>query len=168
MKNDNFLIICLLTFLSLSVITDCAVLNTKEYEPDYRYFTNPIIITIYILSISLDISLFILILISISNKAKGYVRDKKIINSIYFILSLLILLIWIELIYASEWYYGFGNHQDGLIASNWGIIGSIIFSTYLILNLNKRLTAKLIWFVTIFDVHVLLFLILSPINICRL
>ena len=165
MKNNKLLSIFILVFLIISVITNFAVLNTKGFEPDYRYFTNPIIISILISSIVLDILLFIFVFIFLIDE----IKYKKFKYLIYTIVSLLIFLIWAEIIYASTWYYGFGNHQGGLVeANNWGIIGSIILSLYLITYTNINSKRKFMIYCSVFVLHVFLFLMLSPINILKL
>jgi len=163
MINHRIFSFCFLIFLLVSILTNYAILTTKDYEPDYIYITNILIVSVYVLSIILDLSLFILVLNSLFIKPR---KNQSKITSIN--ISLLIILVWVELIYSSVWYYGLGNHQNAMIASNWGIIGSIIFISYLIFTSEKKNKTKMIWFSCVFLMHILIFLILSPVNILKL
>ena len=152
----------------ISVIANISVLTTNENEPGYWYFSYLLIILIYIVSIILDVILFVLIINNLKKELTDSLNKIKSKKYISIVIYSNIILIWFELIYASIWYYGLGNHQGELIeANNWGIFGSIVFLTFLILYSNKKQSIKIILFGLILVLHTFLFLVLSTINILK-
>lgn len=168
MKVNKIITVCFLIVLFICMFTNYAVLTTNEHEPNYEYFLNHIIIAIYTLSIVLDIVLFVFIIFSFFTNSSNLDKLNRTKKTIQILIFLLLTLIWAEIIYASAWHYGFGNHQNGLIANNWGVLGSIIFSCYSIICSNYNYTIRIILFFIVLILHSFLYLVLSPINILGL
>lgn len=167
MKASKPYTIFLLAFLLISIITHFGLLTSKPYEIDYRYFINPSIVAIYICAIILDVFLFVLTASSVNNKiTKPKLRIIKIFTQAT--LTILLCIIWFEIVHSSINYYGLDIQQSGLIVNNWGIIGSIIFSIYLLLLTDFNKIIKYILLVFIIAIHISLFLILVPINTLNL
>lgn len=167
MKSSKLFSIVILVFLIISILTNIGLLTSKPYEPDYNYFINPRIISIYISVIIFDLFLFVLIAITFHNNiSKTQLKLNKKLT--FATIIALICFIWLEIILGLTEYNGFDVRQNGLIVNNWGIIGSILFFIYFfnMTDINKLAKYSLLIFVLL--LHIFLYLVLTPVNILNL
>ena len=107
--------------------------QNNPLNPYYNYFQNTGIKIIYIVNFIFNTSLIILIFVQV--KKITFSKTDFLINTI---LILSILLVWFELWYGSTFYYGEVRDKQGLPfgVNNFGLLGSILFFTYLILRIK--------------------------------
>lgn len=167
MKTSNLFSIIILVFLIISILANLGFLTTKPYEPNYNYFINPGIISIYITATIIDLFLFILIAITFNNNIS---KPQLILYKKFTFAAIiaLICLIWLEIILGLTEYNGFDVRQNGLIVNNWGIIGSILFFIYFFNMTDIIKLAKYSLLIFILILHIFLFLVLTPVNILNL
>ena len=160
----NWVIIFFLFIMIVFQLFDWAGNGTwaqnNPLNPYYDYFQNTGIKIIYVVNFIFNTSLIILIFIKI--KKITFSKTDYLIDTI---LILSILLIWFELWYGSTFYYGEVRDKQGLPfgVNNFGLLGSILFFTYLILRIKinsdsvkKILLLKLTLFVSAILLQVIL------------
>lgn len=121
-------------FINLSDLYSNGSWSSNNYSPYFKYYQNYGINIIYLIAVVLNCLLITQIYFHIKEIAIN--RTNLLINTI---LIISIVLIWLELWYGSTFYYGeVRDKQLPLGVNNLGILGSIVFASFLILRLPYK------------------------------
>lgn len=166
-----FLSTLVIFFIFLGILVNIIFLTTDEYWPDYNYYSDNLVISVYILAILFDVILLILISIFIYNDFENKVNEN-INKGIRTVILILFFIIWYEAIYRTFWYYwGFHSNQGGLLdVNNLGIFGSFILILYFIFmfrsdsiqSRSKKITIYVFCIFVLFIFHALMVYMLTP------
>ncbi|MGK5093524.1 hypothetical protein WDW89_16135 [Deltaproteobacteria bacterium TL4] len=139
----------LILFLVLVLIAQIdAVFSSKGLwslneidDPYVNYYQNSLISNIQLIAIFIDCMILLLIFLKVTR-----LKNELLSKGLMFFLLLGVFFIWFELWYGSTFYYGEVRDKQGLplTLNNIGIVGSILFLLYFLLNIKLFIKLKTI------------------------
>ena len=152
-------VISMILIYTESLISQSGIWAYKTpYAPYFKYYQNSGILYINLTSFLIDILIFIFLLF------KLIAHSQKNIG-LFCCLIIGSFLTWLELWYGSTFYYGEVRDKQGLpfTTNNFGIVGSIIFSTYFLLNMEKLKNQKVLIQIIFIIFNVIIHLLVAEI-----